>query len=75
MDMNQIFKIKQAWDTFRANHPKFPGFLSAVKRSGIEEGSVIAISITDPSGKVVETNIKVTRSDLELFESLKQMTP
>ena len=74
--MNQlemIMKIKNAWGTFTANHPKFPMFLNAVKNSEITEGTVIAVSFTYPDGKVVDTNIKVTASDLELFETLKNI--
>ncbi len=73
MDMGMIFKLKGAWDTFTRNHPKFPMFLAAMKNTGIREGSVIAVSITDPEGKTIDTNIKVTASDLELFEMLKNM--
>lgn len=72
-NMQAIFKIKGAWDQFTKNHPKFPLFLSAVKQAGIPEGSIIAISITEPDGRVIDTNIKVTASDLELFETLKSL--
>jgi len=73
MDMNMLIKLKGAWDTFTMNHPKFPMFLKAMKSTGIKEGSVIAVSITDPDGKCIDTNIKVTASDLELFETLKNL--
>lgn len=75
MDMSQIFKIKQSWDTFTANHPKFPMFLSSIKKNGISEGTIVAITITAPDGKVTETNLKITQSDLELFNTLKNMKP
>ena len=74
-NIEAIMKLKKAWDTFRGNHPKFPMFLSAVKKAGIKEGTIIDICITDPNGTKMETNIKVTESDLELYESLKSMTP
>ena len=70
-NMETIMRIKAAWDTFKNNHPKFPMFVQAVRANGIKEGSVIAISITDPDGKVTETNLRVTASDLELFNSLR----
>lgn len=75
MDMGKMFKIKQSWDTFTNNHPRFPQFLTAVKTTGIKEGTVIEISITDPDGKVTATNIKVTQSDLDLIDTLRSMTP
>ncbi len=66
-----IFKIKQGWDRFRENHPKFPLFARAVMQNGIEEDSVIEIAVVTPDGKRMETNMKVTASDLEFFEMIK----
>ena len=68
-----LFKIKGMWDTFVQTHPKFPMFLNAVKNSGISEGSILEVQITQPDGEVMKTNIKVTQSDLELFEQLKTL--
>jgi len=73
MDFNAIMQMKNAWDTFTKNHPKFPMFLKAVMSKGIKEGTVIEVTITDPDGNPVNTNIKVTESDLLLFETLKKM--
>ncbi len=71
MDIGAIMKARTAWETFTRNHPKFPLFLNAVKRDGIKEGTVIAISVIDPDGTKKETNVKVTASDLELLNILK----
>lgn len=64
---------KEAWETFTQNHPKFPLFVQAVMTNGIKEGSVLGISVKDPDGKVTETNLRITESDLELMEMLKDM--
>lgn len=74
-NMEAIMKAAQGWKRFTTNHPKFPMFLQAVRNTGIQEGSVIEVSITDPSGKVMDTNIKVTADDIELFQSLKEIKP
>lgn len=74
-NMEALFKLKGAWDTFTRNHPKFPKFLKAVLKTGIKEDTIIAISITDPDGKVMDTNLKVTASDLELLETIKNIRP
>lgn len=68
-----LFKIKGAWDTFSANHPKFPLFLKAVQQSGIREEAVIEIAVVTPEGKRLETNVKLTASDMELLEILKNL--
>ncbi len=73
MDFSGIMKMKNAWSRFTKNHPKFPQFLNAVHRKGIKEGSIIEIKITDPDGTELCTNIRVTASDIELFDELKKM--
>lgn len=66
-----LFKIKGMWEQFVQNHPKFPMFLNALKSSGMGEGSIIEIQITQPDGQQLKTNLKLTQSDLELVEQLK----
>lgn len=73
MDIGAIMQLKGAWDTFTANHPKFPMFVKAVMNKGIKEGTIIEVTITDPEGNPINTNIKVTASDLQLFETLKNL--
>ena len=33
MDLGSLLKLKQAWKTFSANHPKVPAFVEDVKKS------------------------------------------
>ena len=33
----KLMKIKNAWSRFAANHPKFPLFLNAIVKKGIQE--------------------------------------
>ena len=73
MNISAIWKLKSAWEQFTKEHPKFPLFLEAVQNKGITEGTVIGISFTDPEGKTIETNIKVTDSDIQLYEMLKDL--
>ena len=73
MNLGTIMQAKQGWDTFKSNHPKFPAFLSAVNRAGIPEGAVINIDIAYPDGHNMKTNLRVTRSDLELFETAREI--
>lgn len=68
-----VFKIKKAWETFTANHPKFPAFIQAASQGMIVEDSIIDVTITAPDGRKISTNVKITQSDLELFETLKGM--
>ena len=69
----QLMKMKKSWEVFTANHPKFPAFMQAASQGMIVEDSIIEISIAAPDGRKINTNMKITQSDLELFESLKNM--
>lgn len=68
----KIMKAKAAWETFTRNHPKFPFFLEAVKQEGIEEGTIIEVTITKPDGRQLNSNIKVTQGDMALFNELSE---
>lgn len=69
-----FFKIKGAWDKFVSNHPKFPLFLRAASASGIKEGYVIEVKITDNDNKTICTNVKLTESDMELIQMIKEIS-
>lgn len=71
--LGMIFKLKGMWNTFTRNHPMFPKFLQAVNKKGITEGTIIDVTITSPDGTPLSTNIKITSSDLELFEAIRTM--
>lgn len=72
MNFQSLLQLKSLWQRFTNQHPKFPAFLRAAG-SALKEDSVIAFTITTPEGKTIESNLKVTSSDIELVESLKQM--
>lgn len=69
----KLMKLKKAWDTFTLNHPKFPKFIEAVQSKGLQEGTVIEITVTTPTGETLSSNVKLTASDMELFSELKDM--
>ena len=74
MNPAALFKLKAIQDTFIKNHPKFPNFLQAVKRKGIQAGDIISITIETPDGEKLESNIKVQSSDVEAFNQLMELT-
>ena len=69
-----LLKIKGAWEKFVSNHPKFPMFLRAASATGIKEGYIIEVKITDTEGKTICTNVKLTDSDMELIDMIKDMS-
>lgn len=68
-----LIQFKQAWDTFKQNHPKFPLFLKAVYQNGVAEDNIVEISVRTKEGKEYTTNLRLTQSDLELFEQMKEL--
>ena len=50
MGMNPavIMKLMSAKNKFTSNHPKFSAFLNAVFSRGIEEGTIIEITVQRP---------------------------
>lgn len=69
-----LMKAKKALDQFRSNHPKFVAFFRATLQGGIQEGTIIEITVTKPGESPVTTNMKVQPSDIELFKELKNIT-
>lgn len=68
-----LFRVKSAAEKFNMNHPKLLPFFSAAKTKAMTPGSIIAISITDPSGEKIETNLRVQDSDIEFINLLTEI--
>lgn len=68
-----MMKFMSAINTFKSNHPKFASFLEIFIKNGVTEGTVIEITVTRPGEEPVTANMKVLQSDIELFQSLKDM--
>lgn len=69
MNLGNLMQLKNSWATFTQNHPNFPKFLQAAS-TAVKEDTLIEIKITTAEGKVIETNLKVKASDIELFKNL-----
>lgn len=70
--MNPMFfmQAKQRLELFRQDHPKILPFLNTVKAQALKEGSVIEIKVTDPDGKELVSNLRVTKNDVETVQML-----
>ncbi|MBO7386438.1 MAG: hypothetical protein J6U15_01400 [Lachnospiraceae bacterium] len=73
MNPASMMKFMSAMNTFKNNHPKFAAFMELLIKSGVTEGTVIEITMTKPGEEPVTANMKVLQSDIELFQSLKDM--
>lgn len=75
MNPMALMKLMQMKNQFTATHPKFEAFLRMVFSRQLEEGTVFEITITRPGEAPITSNIKVTQSDIEMFEELKNIRP
>lgn len=73
MNPASMMKIMGAMNTFKSNHPKFVNFIQVAFGRGIEEGTIIEISVTKPGEEKITSNIRVLQSDLDLLNSLKDI--
>lgn len=67
-------KVMKAKNEFTKNHPKFAAFFHNVLIGGVQEGTIIEITVTRPGEEPMTTNMKVQQSDIELFQSLRDIT-
>lgn len=74
MDLSLFMKMKNAKKVFTDNHPKIIPFLNVVSSTVIREDSIIEITVKNPDEEPLTANIKVKQSDLEFFQSLREMS-
>ncbi len=73
MNPAALMKMMNAKNKFEKNHPKFVAFLGAMFRGGIDEGTIIEITVQKPGQEAVTSNLRVTQDDLDLFNELKDL--
>jgi hypothetical protein len=71
--VKETVQIMSFQSQFVQTHPKFAAFFQKVMAQGIEEGSVIEITVTKPDGTAATGNMRVQQSDLEMLQELKNM--
>ncbi len=68
-----IFQMMNLWNRFKENHPKFPKFMGAVYQNGLKEGSIVEINVTTADGQSLNSNLRISASDMELIAQLKEL--
>ena len=72
MNPLEMMIMKNIMSEFTNRHPMLPKFFNRAALE-IKEDTVIDLVITPKDGTPIKTNIKVTKEDLELLETLKNM--
>lgn len=73
MNPASMIKIMNMKNEFNRRHPKFAAFVKAVFAKGVQEGSIIEITVKDPGEEEMTANIKVQSGDLELLQEIKEL--
>lgn len=72
MNPMKFMQFKPLLERFRDRHPKFVQFFGYAAKS-ITAGSLLEITVTDPEGKKIVTNIRVDEEDIALFHQFREM--
>jgi hypothetical protein len=77
MNMNPmlIMQLQQRMSQFVQDHPKVMPFLNAVGENAVQEGTVLAMKVTTPDGRTLESNIKLTANDIDTINMIKNAKP
>ncbi|MBR1471652.1 MAG: hypothetical protein IJ600_08435 [Lachnospiraceae bacterium] len=73
MNPMDFLKIRQLLGAFSSNHPKFFPFMRAVAQAGAREGTIVEMTVTTPEGQKLETNLRLSDTDLELIRMMREM--
>ena len=66
-----LMRFQQRLQLFQQDHPKVLPFVKAIGDNAVEEGTVIAMKVTTPDGRTLESNIKLTANDVETIKLMK----
>lgn len=72
MNPMALMHFKPLFEKFRDRHPKFVQFFGYAGQS-LGEDALVEISVTDPEGKKIVTNMKITAEDLELYQNIQEL--
>lgn len=72
MSMNplKLGQLKPKFKEFQSRHPRFVQFFTTAVPANVKKGSVLEVKVTNPEGKELKTNIKVTAEDAQLLSEL-----
>ena len=68
-----FFKVKAGLGKLGEEYPKLFPFMKAVSAAGAREGTIVEMKVTTPEGQVLESNMKLTANDIELFRMIREI--
>ena len=73
MNPMSLMQLQQRFQIFQQEHPKIIAFFKAIGNDSMQEGTIIAVKVTTPDGKEIESNIKITANDITTFQQMMEI--
>ena len=74
LNFQALMMFNQAKAKFMENHPQVQTFLDNVSGREPEVGQEVAIAVRYPDGAEYKAGVRITESDLELLNTLRELT-
>lgn len=69
----KLLKLKREWDGFAGRHPKLLRYLAYVSDHSLEDGAILDLTVTDPEGKALHANAKLTAEDVAFLQEIRAL--
>ena len=73
MNPMSLLQLQQRFQIFQQEHPKIIAFFKAIGNDSMQKGTIIAVKVTTPDGKEIESNIKITANDITTFQQMMEI--
>ncbi len=69
----KLLQLKKQYSAFLDRHPKFMRYMAYITDHYMEEGTVMDVTVTDPQGRSLHGNAKLTAEDVAFLKEVRQM--
>ena len=68
----KLLQLKKQYSAFLDRHPKFMRYLAYITDNYMEEGAVLDVTVTDPAGKSLHGNAKLSAEDVAFLQEVRR---
>lgn len=69
----KLLQLKKQYSAFLDRHPKFMRYLAYITDNYMEDGAVLDVTVTDPAGKSLHGNAKLSAEDVAFLQEVRRM--
>ena len=73
MNPAALLRLKADVKAFEAAHPKFTAFLHYAAEHSLQEGNVLEVTVRQPDGKEVRSNLRLSEDDVRMLNDLLEL--